>query len=662
MAGTALALTACSPDDYSFGKAQYSAEDLVAPDAYTVSINGNKVDLASKISGCTPLWVTPSGRSQAHNLTLELPFAGDYEVTFGADTREGAVFGEPYKFTLTQNDFSLLSDEKWFYLSDKNFKKGSPLPDASTLSSGVSKRWYPNDKDYGLGCTGPVMYMTPYDPTGSGNYTPEEEAGAVYKEIPFGRKNWTPNWDPGFQSWLIPETDPYMDSWMEFSMDAKNGCVAKMYRGESGEKGASAGMDMTGKFNLGLTDKQHPTISFNDCFAMHNIGFDEVCANYTQDVTIAELTPYYLCLVTKRTNSEGNWYIVWNFVSEEVIKTNGACIPKEDAGLLENSEPVIPSFDNLDKDLFTVENNGVTYVGNQMTYTVNADAPYDWMWWNGATNANKWEALTGGQYNNTWAPLPGDDATETELVLSKKSDGTYEFTYGEASGSVTITKNKMIFSETVKFLTAANDSRTVTVEGKEFTILKASAAEGFTIGLPASANENGTTDSYLCVNFDVKPIGGGQVGPVVVPLNNNYTDEGISWIENNCFRLAFHHYGDGGNGIFKDAASVKLKKDQTIKVTFTLKDPSAWSAAPKCALIDNNIKTTWEPGGCFDLDDAVTVNLNGETTVTLKNTTGATQKFTPTCLDLSIQMDGFYKDFDPSVTPDIIQSVSCVIE
>ncbi len=89
-----------------------------------------------------------------------------------------------------------------------------------------------------------------------------------------------------------------------------------------------------------------------------------------------------------------------------------------------------------------------------------------------------------------------------------------------------------------------------------------------------------------------------------------------------------------------------------------------WDKTPKCALIDNNIKMTWEPN-CFDLDDAVTVNTNGETTVSLTNTTGATQTFTSTCLDLSIQMDGYAAGSWPSGA-DLdnvnIEIVSCTIQ
>lgn len=82
------------------------------------------------------------------------------------------------------------------------------------------------------------MYLSPFDPDGDGaGYTEQEEADAVYKDIVFGTGNWKPNWDPGFQDWLISATDPYMDSYMLFSMDASGGCVATMYRGRTVRKG-----------------------------------------------------------------------------------------------------------------------------------------------------------------------------------------------------------------------------------------------------------------------------------------------------------------------------------------------------------------------------------------------------------------------------------------
>ena len=559
----------------------------------------------------------------------------------------------------------MLDDDKYFFLADSAFHKGDAKPDEATLVKGIRKKWYPCDKDYGLGCTGPMMYMTPYDPTNTGNYTEAEAADLVYKDITFGRANWAPNWDPGYQSWLIPEDDPYMDSWMEFDMSAAGGCQAKMYRGESGTKGASTGTTKSGddvKYNITNVDLSvgtTPYITFDNCYAMHNLNMDGACSNWTQDIIVAELTPYYMALVTKRTNSEGNWYLVWNFVSEEVKKTDGACIPKDESGLIEKNEPVLPEFNNAAEDMFTVENNGVTYIGNGVTYTVDTDAPYDWLWWDGSPNVNAWKELTGGEYNSTWAPMPND--VEDELVLTKNSDGTYSYEFGNYSGDMTISGNKVTFSNGIKFVTAENSSRSVAVEGKEFTILKQSAAEGMTIGVPASKNENGNVDSYLCVNLLTKAIGGGETGPTVIALTDDY--DSSSWIENNALRLAFYHYG--GSGIFKDPNNVKFKKGQTLTVKFTLNPDLEWENTPKCALIDNQSKKAWETSNpsCFEDADAVTVNTKGETTVTITNTTGSTYKFTNECLDLSIQLQGYIKNYDAEMSVSgMFQKVSCTIE
>ncbi|MBQ8713348.1 MAG: hypothetical protein IJ551_11105 [Prevotella sp.] len=656
VAGTLLLLSACSPDDYSFG----SGKSSVTKDDYSVAVNGNKVTFTSNVSGCTPLWVTPNGRSQEKQFTIELPFAGTYDYTFGIESRQGPVYGDSEQFVIQQNDFSLLSDVKYFYLGDKNCFSVEGMPSEEQIKAGLSKRWYPNDQDYGLGCTGPVMYMTPYDPTNTGDYTPEEEANAVYKDVPFGRANWAPNWDPGYQSWLIPADDPYMDSYMEFSMDAVNGCVAQMYRGESGAKGASTGTNMTGKYTLNLTDKDHPTISFSDCYAMHNQGFDAVCSNYTSDIIIAELTPYYLCLITKRTNSEGNWYIVWNFVSEEV-KNGTVTVPTDEKEGLDLAVPATPDMSKLTMDdIFTVSANGVDYIGGQVTYTVNEDLPYDWQWWDGSSQAWK-STLEATGYNTSWAPQPGDDVFANELVLSKNSDGTVGYEYGDESGTVTLDAENgtLTFDKGITFLTVSGDMRTVKAEGTTFQIMSMDPAAGMTLGLPDTQDEKGNVNAYLVVTLDTKPIST-ATGPIAVALDTSELTE-HEWQENSCFRLGFHHYGEGGTGIFKDAASVKVPKGKSIKVTFTIKDPSAWSAAPKCALIDNNIKTTWEQG-CFELDDAVTVNLNGTTTVSLLNNTSKSQTFTATCLDLSIQLNGYYIDYAEGVCPDIIDNITCVIE
>ena len=642
LAALAMFLVAsCSPEDFGFGKKTYSPEDLVEGKAYTVTVEGNVIKLESKISDCTPLWVTPTGRSTAQSLSVDLPFAGDYEVTFGVETPGGIVYGDPYKFTLAQNDFSLLSDNKWFLLADKDYKTGDPLPDAATLSAGISKKWYPCDANYNIGrCTGPVMYCAPYDPDNDGEgYTAAEEADKVYKDILFGSDNWAPNWDPGFQSWLIPETDPYMDSYMTFSMDAQNGCVATMYRGEEGTKGTSTGKNMVGKFNMNLSDKTKPTITFNDCYAVHNVGFDEVCSNYTQDIQTIELTHYLLQLVTKRTNSEGNWYIVWNFVSEDVRESHGTCIPKADQDLIEKVSPTLPTFDNIETDLFKTEIGGVEYVGSQMTYTLNADAPYDFLWWNGSPNVKAWESVIGGKYNETWAPKVADSDLDAFELIIKKDEGKYKYECGDKSGVVTIQDGKLVFDKEISVVAASSSKRSIVLKGKEFVILANEPGESLTIGIPETKDENGKVNSYLVANLAYKKVTTGPEGPTVVKVDNSKLNVYLE--QKNYFRIELYNpWGDKEWPI--DVSTLKMKKDQTLSMTFKV-EGLTWNegAKPKAVLCQNFDNAGWETG-CFDLDYAVEFNRNGETTVTWKNTTGKTVTFKGySCITMTLQLNGY---------------------
>lgn len=630
MAAVALLLGSCAPDDHSLGMPDYDAEDLVHGTAFSVTVDDqNTVTLKSLLpSNYNCYWVQPNGRSQGNEVKIQLPFAGTYEVTFGVDTHGGVVYGEPYKFEITTNNMSLLEDPLYAYL---------------TGGVGKSKKWVPVDKDYGVGdCTGPVMYCNPDDVLNDGS-----------GDTNIGINHMKPNWDPGFQSWLIPKDSPYMNSYMTFSLDDVNGCTITEYQGETG-------VTSTGKWNLNLSDKNHPTLSFTDAFMMHNTGFNEVCANYTNDIVITALTPYLLQFATMRTNSEGAWWIIWNFIAADV-QDGTVEIPSEEASYVTASKPVLPEIEDLTTKLFTTDINGVEFVGAEMSYLVNTDEAYDWQWWNGGSSA--WESVVKGNYGVNWAPKWDEDAiAEVELTLAKKSDGSYTYTLGDATGSLTIADGKLKFEDPVTFFTVTGDSRVVELTGTEWQVMKCDPGSELVLGIPDGTDTDGNVNSYLVVNLTYKPVGGGQTGPTVVAIT--HTEAEHMWKENGCIRLGFHHYGESGTGIFTDVSSVKLKKNQTITVTFKLTGNGiTWTSAPKCALIDNNIKTTWEPG-CFDLEDAVTVDINGgETTVKLTNNTSSTQKFVGTCLDLSIQLDNYGTMASAEDWESVgLEIVSCTIE
>ena len=625
MATAALLLTACSPDDHNLSKPDFESGDLVHGSAFSVTVDAdNTVTLKSLLDNSyNCYWIQPNGRSQGNEVKFQLPFAGSYEVTFGVDTRGGIVYGSPYRFQITTNNMSLLEDPLYAYL---------------TGGVGKSKKWVPCDKDYGVGqCTAPVMYCNPDDVLNDGSNSTD-----------IGINHMKPNWDPGYQSWLIPADDPYMDSYMVFSLDDVNGCSITEYRGEAGSKGASTGTTTTGKWTLNVSDKNHPTLSFSDAFSMHNTGFDAVCDNYTTDIIITELTPYMLQLATMRTNSEGAWWIIWNFIAADV-QEGTVQIPSDEVNYLDPAKPVLPEISDLETKLFTTDINGVEFQGAEMTYQVSTDAAYDWLWWNGGSAA--WESVIKGDYGKNWAPKFDEEAVaESELTLTKK--GTYS--YGEISGTYTITDSKIIFDNEISFFTVSGDERTIEVKGKEWQVFKCDPGSELVLGVADGTDTEGNTNSYLVVNFTYKAVGGGQEGPTVVPFDASKLWLGLE--QNKYFRCQLYNpWGDGNNAI--DPANVKLKKNQKINVTFKLSGFTFSQTAKMVLCCNRGSEQGWETE-CFGYSRAIDVNADGTYTVSWTNDTGSTVKWDDgtSALTMTMQFDGY------ATLPDEDYASHCTVE
>lgn len=617
----AFLLAACTPDDHSLSMPDLQPADLVQGKAYTVDVDAqNTITLKSlldKSYNC--YWIHPNGRAQGNVATLALPFAGTYEVTFGVDTRGGVVYGAPYQFQINTNNMSLLEDPLYTYL---------------TGGVGQSKKWVPVDKDYGVGsCTGPVMYCNPDDVLND---------GSASKDIGINHMN--PNWDPGFQSWLIPQDSPYMKSSMTFTLDDQNGCTVSVYRAEEDKT-------YNGKWNLLVEDKNHPTLSFTDAFALHNVGFDEVCANYTTNIVITQLTPYLLQLATMRTNSEGPWWIIWNYIAEDV--QNGTVeIPSDEVELLNPATPSLPEIEGLEKKLFTTDINGVEFEGAEMTYQVSTDAAYDWMWWNGASSA--WESVTKGNYGTNWAPKWDEDAVaENELTLTKKG----AWSYGDKSGSYTIDGSKIVLDQEVSFFTVVGNERTIEVKGKEWQVFKCDPGSELVMGVPAEKDANGAVNTYLVAGFTYKEVGGGQTGPTVVPFIaenvNNYFEA------DKYFRCQLYNpWGGGGDAV--DPANIKLKKNQKISVTVRLSGFTFSQPAKMVLCCNRGEEQSWETD-CFNYSRAITVNGDGTYTVSWTNDTGSTVKWDDGTSALTITMQ--YLDYAALAdTSDEGLKAACAVE
>lgn len=614
------ALFACTPDKHELGEAGLSAEDLVEGIAFSItpdSSNPNIIHLQSLLSSSyTALWETPNGRSKGSSVDVTLPFAGDYDFVFGVITPAGVFYSETVTITVSTNDFSTVDND--FY---------------NNLTGGIEsqKKWVPCDGNYGIGqCTGPIMYCNPDDVLSD---------GSALTDLAF--ENWAPNWDPGFQSWLIPETDPYMDSYMIFSLYSATGCTLEEYRGESGEKGSSTGTTLSGKYTFNIDDEDHPTLTFTDTYSMHCSSFDDVCENYTSEIKVIELTEYILQIATMRTNDEGSWWIIWNFIPEDLALGN-ISVPTDE--ITTTASVTAIEDQDLANNLFTVVGDEATYVATAVTYLFDADAPYDWYWWNGGSES--WESNGITDYGSySWAPAVTSEYEDFALTLTDNGDGTYKFSEEASgtSGTFTIDGNMLVFSQEFEFFTAAGDVSTVSIVSDTIYVIKADPENNeFYFAVESGKDESGATNEYLYAYLTQKAIGGsGETGPTYITFDasaalNTYIEA------SSYYRIELYNpWGSYDYASFWDISTVNLKKEQTLYISFTL-DGITWKdgAAPLAVICDNAINSTWEPD-CFGLSNAEYLNLNGETTLSLPNTSGAKVTFNGnSCVTITIQQDG----------------------
>ncbi|MCH5234067.1 MAG: hypothetical protein J1E16_02140 [Muribaculaceae bacterium] len=625
MCAALVALSACTQETFNYEAPNFTSADLTEGKAYTVSVNPetNEVTLQSLLGDqYVTSWVTPNGMAKGLSYTFSLPFSGTYEVTFGVDTRGGLVYGEPYSFTISNNNFSLLSDEIWTNLAGGVDENGNGNP----------KTWVPMNQKYGsYHGSAPVTYMSPND---------VKNDGSGSTDIKIGTSNWSDNWDPGFQSWLIDSDDPYMDSEMTFYLDAQKGSVAEIKRVT-----ADGTQEYTTTFNLNVSDPQRPLISMNSGEILHAAWGDGVCDNYSTEIKIIECTPYVFQFATMRTNSEGPWWIVWNFVSKE-LKEDPSILPSEGPELVEVASPKLPTYDNLLELLFTIEGDGVTYTTTSNTFLMNEEKPYDVMAWNGA-NGGSWDWING--YGSSWAPaypsydefslnlakkyedLDGDDIAESLYYLA-----TVENSEGTSSSRFTLGENSIIFNEPLTFMKAGNQI----IESNELTVIKVAPGDDEVIlGVPDGYNEEGEVNRYLCLNLTIKPVGSGQEGPKNLAVNvdniNCWLDAGSGQI-----RIVLYQPASwGGGDPALDTDQLVLKKEQSLSVTFKLNNIDWKDDAEPRAFLGVNMEGygSWS----FDSPESVKINKGGETTVSITNTTPSKYSFFGNdCVQVAIEQDG----------------------
>lgn len=278
--------TACTPDNPELPSQAVSPDDLIEGIAYSVTPdtdNPNIIHCRALVpDSYTVYWETPSGRSEARNLDLELAFEGDYEVVFGVDTRAGLVLGEPYHFTITTFCDQFINDKAWTMLTGGN---------------GNSKTWIYDNGTYGF-AAGELSYGEP----------------ASNPDLGFG--NFVGNWDPGKDHCEEPGM---WESTMTFSL--QGGAYYEFYNSNSGET-------KKGKFQF---DRNSYQITFTDAPLMHPDRWNDRKLDWTRGFQIIEFDENHLRIAYTRAPGSwgGEWIEVFNYVSKDYAEANTTVVKPE---------------------------------------------------------------------------------------------------------------------------------------------------------------------------------------------------------------------------------------------------------------------------------------------------------------------------------------------
>ncbi|MDE6654095.1 MAG: hypothetical protein K2K37_06880 [Muribaculaceae bacterium] len=142
----ALSMASCSEEVYNLPEPDITPAELVEGLAYTVepdAQNPNIIHLKSLMPASYQVaWVTPQGRKTGSEVTLEIPFEGDYEIQLGVNTRGGYVWSEPYTFTIANFCEDFVEHYLWKRISGGIGQSKTWQLDLAVLPDGSVKTTY----------------------------------------------------------------------------------------------------------------------------------------------------------------------------------------------------------------------------------------------------------------------------------------------------------------------------------------------------------------------------------------------------------------------------------------------------------------------------------------------------------------------------------------
>lgn len=588
-----LLFFACTPDKYEMGSQVFTSEDLVEGVAYSVTHdadNPNIVYLRSLLGPeYLPLWEHPQGRSQEAEVTLQMPFEGTYEVTFGVETRGGVVYGAPTTFTIDSFCADFVTGEMWEFLAG---------------GSGNSKTWIPDNGSYGL----QQGFYTCFEP--STTYVDMIQNGSKWTT---SSKTW---WEPSNADAGVTEDD--LMASMTFSLQGSAGLTVTTYKD---------GVPTTQEGMFSMNTDNHTISAVNVDFA-HGAWADGKAVDFRNNFQILVLTENQLMIGNYRDEAlsgEGRCVYCWNFVSKEYAD-NYVPVDQPDP------EPTLPDgWKDAVSEISTT----------RIVWNMSADVPFDWANLDGSLMNN----FTAGNYPDWASVQPNLD----QLTMTLDSqDNSYEFVMPDGtttSGTYTLDDSGIYtFDNGVpSYHIGGGDIMFAATAENQLRILQVNmlgnVLQGMWLGQRSTEK-----DEYIAYHF-IPAAGSGSAEPeyTAIVVDNSKLVWG-DLEENNNFRIELYNiFGSTGGGSdsapeYTDASPLdpaSIVFNNQMEITFTISGLSGDAATGAYeARLTNCTSPGWWPNVGEDNIPSVTVQGDGTYTLTYNTSNAYSSGVIVFCIDI----------------------------
>ncbi len=585
-----LMYASCTPDKYSLGDIDVSPEELKEGIAYTIEHdedNPNIVHLKSLMDAkYQPLWNHPQGRSQKKEVTLNMPFAGTYDVQFGVQTRGGHIYGDASQFVIDDLYSGFIEDELWTLLSG---------------GAGNSKTWYLDldENSTSRYFVGPVYYYG----------TDNGWLGDCYGEDCW---SWFPDY-PG-NTWLM-EAVNYGS--MTFDLiGGANVTVENLAFGENSGKGTY------------MLDPENHTLRLTDVGILHNPGFDGIVLDWGE-VKIFNLTKDILQLGVLRDpilSGESACYLVYNFISKDY---HDNYVPEDKV-----EEITLPN--GWQDDI-------ASYTTTTINWVLSPETPFNWASLTGESLNPDW---TSPQAYPDWtgfnSSIPNSYSgfslaldSEAKTVIYTAPDGTVQegtYTLSE-KGIYTFQGVKPSFNicSWVNFGTTEDNTWQIT----SIETNKNGDVSGMWVGAIAY-HENGAPKEYMTYKL-IPSVGGGSASSATeLSIDSSKIILGNIEDNNDKFRIEiYNQYGDTGTDAPFQPANLKF--DTSIEIRFSISGITLKSGAPteyKTAIQLADADWSSQYWGDGTGSGEATITGDGTYTVKYTSTDGAFDGALVFCIDI----------------------------